>query len=77
MEGRHGRMNRPPRPPRMIPLAGDDNAAFHQWRDACQACVYATERHGCVEAGVLEYADGSSAGMSLISGGCDRWRGKV
>ncbi len=65
--------DRPLKPARMIPLAGDDNAAWHAWRNACDRCRHSDDRYGCVRLGVVELTNGSLHGLPRFPGGCDEW----
>jgi len=64
---------RPQKPGGTLPFAGDDNSAFHAWRNACDACQHSDQRLGCTAWGVVEYRDGIQSGMPRIPGGCTRW----
>lgn len=68
--------DRPPRPARMIPLAGDDNRAFFAWRDQCDTCRHGAPE-GCLEAGVVQYGSGRTRPLRHRGpGGCSRWEPK-
>lgn len=64
---------RPARPSKAIPMKGDDNSAFHAWRNACAACKHSHPKWGCIVMGTVVYGDGSEGGFQFVPGGCNRW----
>lgn len=66
--------NRPQKPARPIPMAGDDNSAWRAWWNACDACRHRDAKLGCVEGGVITYANGAQHGVGFcVPGGCKAW----
>lgn len=70
--------NRPKRPERLIPMAGDDNADFLAWWNACDACWHSDANLGCTAAGVTVHSKRPKyRGLPTMRGGCTRWKEKA
>lgn len=69
--------DRPRKPPRAIPLTGDDPGPWQRWRDQCKACRFAVGKADCMRDGEVVYRGGRSATLAKQApGGCTAWRPK-